>query len=122
MNIIDSLDKLPSFLDQPAPTALLIPAVTLEPGQIDPRLSRLSYSSNLTLHSCPRKFQLDKLQAEKAEQDESTSVTFAYGHAIGEGIQQLLIHRTEIGLEAAFNTALWKMFLAWDADILAENH
>jgi len=121
MNYLESLDNLPNFLDEAAPTALMIPVVQLEPGQIDPRFGRLSYSGLTTLHACPRKFQLDKLQAEKAAQDISTSVTFAYGHAIGEGIQQYLINRSVVDEQVAFDTALWKMFLAWDCDLLAEN-
>jgi hypothetical protein len=122
MNFLDSLEDLPNFLDQPAPTALMIPVVQLDAGQVDPRLSRLSYSGLLDLHACPRKYQLNKLQAERGEQDISTSVTFAYGHAMGEGIQQFLIHRDKQGSDKAFQTALWKMFLAWDCDLLDENH
>jgi hypothetical protein len=121
MNYINSLDDLTNILDQPAPTALLIPVVNLQPGQIDPRFTRLSYSGLQTMHACPRKFQLDKLQADKPEQDVSTSVTFAFGHAMGEAIQQYLIGRDLFDEELAFQTALWKMFLAWDCDLLAEN-
>lgn len=121
MNILDSLDNLPNFLDEPAPTALMIPVVNLQPGQIDPRYMRMSYSGNTDLHACPRRFQLNKLQAEKPEQDISTSVTFAFGHAVGEGIQQYLIGRDLFEEALAFQTALWKMFLAWDCDLLAEN-
>lgn len=121
MNYISDLSDLPNILDQPAPTALLIPVIDLLPGQVDPRFSRLSYSGLQDLHSCPRKFQLNKLQAERGEQDLSTSVTFAFGHAVGEGIQQYLIGRDLFDEELAFQTALWKMFLAWDCDLLAEN-
>lgn len=121
MNYLDSFDDLPNFLDEPAPSALMIPVVNLEPGQVDPRFARLSYSGLQTLHSCPRKFQLEKQQAEKPEQDVSTSVTFAFGHAMGEGIQNYLVLRNSMDEEAALNTAIWKMFLAWDADLLAEN-
>lgn len=124
MNILDGMDafaNLPNFLDEPAPTALLIPVVNLEPGQVDPRFSRLSYSGLTDMHGCPRRFQLNKLQAEKPEQDVSTSVTFAYGHCMGEGIQQYLIGRDIFEEDLAFDTALWKMFLAWDCDLLAEN-
>lgn len=121
MNLLDSLDSLPNLLDEPAPTALRIPVVNLEPGQVDPRLSRFSYSGLLDLHACPRKFQLSKLQADKAEQDINTSVTFAYGHALGEGIQQYLTLCSTLSADQALNTTLWKMFLAWDCDLLAEN-
>ena len=121
MELLDSFDSLPSFLDEPAPTSLLIPVVNLEPGQIDPRLARLSYSGLLDLHACPRLFQLNKLQADKPEQDINTSVTFAFGHAVGEGIQQYLISRGNKSSEESLNFALWKMFLAWDCDLLGEN-
>ena len=121
MNFLDDIDDLPNFLDSPAPTAMLIPVVNLQPGQVDPRLARLSYSGLLDMHACPRRYQLNKLQAEKADQDILTSVTFAYGHAMGEGIQQFLIERMRQPNEAAFQTAIWKMFLAWDCDLLEEN-
>jgi hypothetical protein len=47
----------------------------------------MSYSRNLTLHACPRKFELDAKYAIKKRRN---SVTFAYGHAVGEGIQAVL--------------------------------
>lgn len=83
--------------------------------EIDPRILNLSYSSLLTLHSCPRKFQLNKLNS-KVEQVEDVpgSITFAYGHAVGAGIQHILQ-----GL--SYQQAIWKEFLAWDIDIFAEN-
>lgn len=121
MNLLESLDSLPNFLDELAPTSLLIPVVNLQPGQIDPRFTRLSYSGLLDMHACPRKFQLNKMQAPRPEQDVSTSVTFAYGHAMGEGIANYLINRSNMDEQAALDNALWKMFLAWDADLLAEN-
>lgn len=47
----------------------------------------LSYSRGLTLHSCPRKYMLDsKYKLRKR----TGSVTFAYGHAVGAGIQAVL--------------------------------
>jgi hypothetical protein len=81
-------------------------------GQIDLRLKQLSYSSLLTLHNCPRKFQLYKLQAERADSDTdgSGNVTFAYGHVVGEGIQDALQGKSE-------DTILWNMFLGWHADL-----
>lgn len=64
---------------------------------IDPRIRNLSYSSLLTLHSCPREFQLYKLGAdsegliiEEDETDSDQSITFAYGHAVGNGVQYAL--------------------------------
>lgn len=81
---------------------------------MDYRLRRLSYSGLLTLHSCPRKFQLDKLQAEAEAEDLDSSVTFAFGHLVGHGIQ-----RTLEGIPV--DTILWEMFLMWKPDIFAEN-
>ena len=66
----------------------------LEPGyegSIDPRIRQLSYSSLLTLHSCPRKFQLSRLRStHKAEESEKSTVTFAFGHVVGAGLAELL--------------------------------
>lgn len=82
---------------------------------IDKRILNLSYSSLLTLHSCPRKFQLYKLSAvPESEIDQSSSVTFAYGHAVGTGIQDILEGRSE-------EETLWRHFLAWDVDLFSDN-
>lgn len=80
-------------------------------GSIDPRIKFLSHSSVLTLHSCPRKFQLYRLRATRATQDEIAGVTFAFGHSVGEGIQCVFQ-----GME--FKEILFKMFLMWDANSL----
>jgi len=83
--------------------------------EIDKRILNLSYSSLLTLHSCPRKFQLYKLGADVSTEPEVTeSVTFAYGHVIGSGIQHILE-----GME--MDTVIWKAFLEWDCDLFADN-
>lgn len=83
--------------------------------QIDKRILNLSYSSLLTLHACPRKFQLYRLNA-AVEQSEDVpgSVTFAYGHAVGSGIQHILTNNS-------WDQVLWKVFLEWDIDLLADN-
>ncbi len=82
---------------------------------IDKRILNLSYSSLLTLHKCPRKFQLYRLNA-KAEslEDISQSVTFAYGHVMGSGIQAAFS-----GTD--YKTNLWQRFLEWDCDLFASN-
>lgn len=82
---------------------------------MDPRLQRLSYSGLLALHSCPRKFQLDKLQAEVDYEDAEASVTFAFGHIVGHGIQRALEGASE-------SQIIWEMFLMWEPDLLAENN
>ncbi|MND22556.1 PD-(D/E)XK nuclease superfamily protein [compost metagenome] len=122
MKMLDDLDSFSGFLDEPAPTALMIPVVNLPEGATDPRLSRFSYSGLLDLHACPRLYQLLKMQAPKPEgEDIARTVTFAYGHAVGEGIQQYLIARTDPSIADPVSHTLWKVFLAWDADLLAEN-
>jgi len=82
---------------------------------MDTRLRQLSYSSLLTLHSCPRKFQLDRLQAPQPDLDTGSSVTFAYGHAVGAGIQFAL------DTSLSEDQIIFQTFLAWDADLAAEN-
>ncbi len=81
---------------------------------MDARLQQLSYSSRLTLHSCPRKYQLYKLNAAVPEDDDPTSVTFAFGHTVGAGIQEYLVSGDS-------NKALMAAYLTWAPDLFAEN-
>lgn len=119
--LLDSLDSLGSdssssldFLDQTIESnENLIPTVQLDPDQIDPRYLRTSYSSSLLFHACPRKLQLKSLGAEAAP-DSLSKITFAFGHLIGTGIQELLI-----GLD--WNQVLWNAFKAWPIDLDASN-
>jgi len=85
---------------------------------VHPKLKQISYSSVLNLHSCPRRFQLSKLQEKVSLDSEGnplpeTNVTFAYGHAVGAGIQEYLLSQDLF-------RAVWKAFLEWDADLLDE--
>lgn len=93
------------------------PLVQLQPGQIDPRILNLSYSSILSLHACPRKFELYKLQSKEEEEESqkrSSSVTFSFGHVVGLGIQLAFQGLT-------YETALPQLLMAWEADLLEEN-
>ena len=87
---------------------------------IDPRIRNLSYSSLLTLHSCPREFQLYKLGADsegliiEEDEDSDQSITFAYGHAVGNGVQYALQGMSH-------NEIIWKLFLEWACDLAAED-
>lgn len=82
---------------------------------MDPRLQLLSYSSLLTLHTCPRKYQLYKLQSrEEIGVDNQSGVTFAFGHIVGEGIQLAMQGESE-------ETIIWKMFLMWDQELFDFN-
>lgn len=91
-------------------------AIAVDISKIDPRLQNLSYSSLGTLHTCPRKFQLDRLGSieESNDRDGTQNLTFAFGHAVGDGIQQVLEGKEE-------QQILFNLFLGWDADILEEN-
>ncbi len=82
---------------------------------MDIRLSSLSYSSLLTIHSCQRKYQLSRLNAKAIESEDTTqSVTFAFGHIVGLGIQEYITHHSE-------SKAIWQMFLTWEPDLLDDN-
>lgn len=84
--------------------------------EIDPRIRNLSYSSLLTLHSCPRKFQLYKLNStiESSQEDIPGSITFAYGHLVGTGIQSLFEGKS-------LESTILEAFCNWDIDLFAEN-
>lgn len=84
-------------------------------GSIDYRIRQLSYSSLLTLHSCPRKFELYKKRTTHKEEDPRSTVTFAFGHVVGEAIQLALDPSIQE------NDIIWKMFLGWHTDLLAED-
>ena len=82
---------------------------------MDIRLKQLSYSSRLTLHSCPKKYQLYKLNSTLNEADDSSSsVTFSYGHVVGLGIQNCLQDLSE-------DTILFNAFMMWDCDLFDRN-
>lgn len=82
---------------------------------IDPRILNISYSALTTLHTCPRKFQLYKLNS-KVEliEDIPGSITFAYGHAVGAGVQSILEGKS-------IDAIIFEEFMRWDVDLLAEN-
>jgi hypothetical protein len=76
-------------------------------GEIDYRIRQLSYSSLLTLHSCPRKFQLYRLRTtHKTAESLKSTITFAFGHVVGDGIQKVFQGLTE-------DEIIWDMFLGW---------
>ena len=94
-----------------------IELIQLEEDEIDPRLKLLSHSSRTLLHRCPRKYQLYRLSSNKLEGDPDKEVeqgvTFAYGTAVGVGVQSVLEGKTE--QEVILDT-----FLSWDVDLLDE--
>lgn len=72
----------------------------------------LSYSTTTTLHSCPRKFLLEKLTADSST-DVTDNVDFLFGHAVGAGVQNYA-HNKDM------NLAIWDSFLSWKGDLLLE--
>lgn len=84
-------------------------------GSIDYRIRQLSYSSLLTLHSCPREYQLYKLRTtHRAEESLKSTITFSFGHIIGDAFQKVFQ-----GLP--LNDILFGMFLGWKPDIFQED-
>lgn len=84
-------------------------------GEIDPRILNLSYSSLLTLHSCPRKLQLERLGSiSESTESLSETITFSYGQIVGLGIQMCLENKHE-------EEWMWEMFLGWKAELFADN-
>lgn len=81
---------------------------------MDKRLQLLSYSTMLKLHECPRAFQLYKLKAQRTENSEFASVTFAFGHCVGLGIQLTMDGASE-------EKILWEMYKFWNPDLFAAN-
>ena len=81
---------------------------------MDPRIKLLSYSSLTTLHSCPRKFELYRLKATENDMEVTAAVnqniTFAFGHVVGDGIQQVMCGISE-------EEVIFKMFCDWHADL-----
>jgi len=106
-------DSLAGFLNEELPVDKSS-VIELAEGELDPRLKNLSYSSLLTLHECPRKFQLYRLRAPKSADSEIKSVTFAFGHVVGLGIQLVLQGKQ-------LNELMLELFQFWDPDLLAED-
>lgn len=69
-----------------------------------------SYSQLTELHRCPRKFQLMKQQADVQSSLDAVeeNLNFAFGHAVGAGIQSWLATKN-------MDAALFNCFMAWNA-------
>lgn len=67
----------------------------------------ISYSSDNTFHGCPRQFELDKMGQGGLD---ISSPHFAFGSAVGAGIQSLVSGHT-------LDEAWMEAFLAWDIHI-----
>ena len=111
----NDFDALLDEIDQEPADEIKI--INLDDEEIDPRLKLLSHSSRTTLHQCPRKYQLYRLSSNKIdpseEQNIKSSVTLAFGQAVGTGVQSVFENKSE---EQIF----LDVFLAWDTDLLDE--
>lgn len=84
-------------------------------GSIDYRIRQLSYSSLLTLHSCPKKFQLNRLRSTHRTQESlESTITFSFGHVVGEALQLSFQGLSE-------QEIIWRMFLAWHTPSLFDS-
>lgn len=81
----------------------------------DPRLYNLSYSSLLTAHSCPRKFQLQK-QNPKSEPELNSipAITLDFGKVVGQGVQDIMVGKS-------LDSVMLSTALLWTQDYLAED-
>lgn len=74
-----------------------------------------SYSKLEILHECPRKYELDQFSAavDVAELDREFNADFAFGHAVGAGIQTFAVTND-------LNASLLAAWMAWKGDWDAE--
>ena len=77
-------------------------------------LRKLSHSSRLSLHECPRKFQLYRLSASGADNSADEEATFDFGHLVGEGIQLALE-------EKSYQQVVFTLFSKWKSDLFFED-
>jgi len=111
-NIDSLLDSLTEEFS--AGSALDSPQIVIPVGETDPRIKNLSYSSQCLLHTCPRRYQLQKLSDKATEDDIESGVTFDFGHVVGLGIQYVFEGRPE-------QEVYFAMFTTWQQDLFAEN-
>lgn len=72
-----------------------------------PNLGQLSHSSCVTLHRCPRKYELEKLSVRIQNWGEED---LDFGHIVGAGIQDYLITHD-------YKKAVFNAFLSWKGDL-----
>lgn len=72
-----------------------------------------SYSLQGVMDTCPRRYQLKKLNAAAGNDKRVSSTTFAFGHAVGDGVATF--DKTH-----DMGKAIWAAFLSWDVDLLEQ--
>lgn len=114
LGVVDDGGILRQLLDQTTEADSAVPWI--EPGyegKIDYRIRQLSYSSVNTLNQCARKYELYKRRSTgRTQESEQSSVTFAFGHVVGEGIQAVMRGESE-------EQVIMAMFLMWKPDLFA---
>lgn len=98
-------------------------AKAISASTADKAYRQLAASSNVTtysllgaLHSCPRKYELDKWEANRTGADADTGIInldFAFGHAVGAGIQTYAATQS-------LSAAMLAAWLSWKAPFDAE--
>lgn len=75
----------------------------------------MSYSSLLTLHGCPRKYELNRLlpYGVDVENDEDAAGHLDFGTVVGNGIQELLV-------TGSMDRAMFRAFLDWKDNLESE--
>lgn len=85
---------------------------SIEVVAIHPNLKQLSHSSNVTLHKCPRKYELYKLLPVR-DADGEGDEHLDFGSIVGVGVQDILINKS-------LNSAYYCMFRNWKNILDAE--
>lgn len=115
------------FLDDIDLGATLEEAKRISANTSDKAYRKLTSHANITsysllsqLHECPRKFELEKLQAnaEVVVDSGDVNLDFAYGHAVGAGIQTYAATGSLVSAQLAGFLA-WKA--PWDAEKVDKN-
>lgn len=115
-----NLDELDSKLNlanlAATPTASTAELVSKDSYRLITSASNVtSYSKLQTLHVCPRKYKLEQLDAATNLSPRSSNLDFAYGHAVGAGVQEYFKSRD-------LDSAILQAFIAWDVDIFEANY
>lgn len=112
-SLTNNADLLSSVLDSDVSSSTTAFAVRKDNySQLVAIQNLSSYSMQQNLYSCPRKFQLAKMEADCVDSGErENNVDFAFGHAVGAGV-------AEYDKSQDLKRAYWAAFLAWNLDLL----
>jgi hypothetical protein len=108
MSVIEDIDSLVDIEDIKDNPRVELPLTG------DPRMKKLSYSSSLLLHTCPRKYQLIKLGTNTKKVDPQSQLTFDFGHTVGEAVVDLLCGKSR-------DEVIFNIFLNWPNHLFAED-